>query len=221
MGLMAPTFSLTTNFWSNLPKYIAKAAYASTTAIVSTGAGMLMDDLLDDGKINNKGIDYLKGMGYAGLSAGLFSFGKSMIGYATWDRFSNEQKVAKINNQFEKRYGVSVKYNANLTDEGYYIRGNNYFELGPSALEYERNYALSAARHELQHFRDRNVVESLLRGRTWRDFTEIRAYKAEMRSYLPTFKDYLRSIDRLGDYGYRGCGTFSPNFLLMLYNSIF
>ena len=226
MGLLAPSFSVaSTSFTANLPIYLGKAGWASLTAITATGAGMLTNDWLDDGKINTAGKDYLKGMGLAGLTAGLFSFGGSVYDYATWDKLSAADKMKKIQNKF----GSNVQYDPNARDYGYYNPGSTDVYLGPAALE-SKSLAYTTARHELKHLSDWNkytagtlsIPASRGTGFTGiRNHFEIRAYKHEMQYFRITSRDYINNYNFIrNNHGYRGFGNFIPN-PFMFFNAIF
>ena len=220
MGLIAPTFNVTsTSFVSNLPTYLGKAGYAGLTATAATGAGMMTNDFIQYGRLETSFEDYLKGMGIAGLTAGVMSFGKSMYDYATWDKLSATDKMTKVQNKF----GANVQYDASATDYGYYISGSTDVYLGPAALESKR-MAYLTARHELKHLSDWNkYTAGNLKIPTRRDLVdhlEIRAYKLEMRNIGITSKDYINNINFIrNNHGYRGFGTFTNP--LMYFNFIF
>ncbi len=217
MGLLAPSFSVSsTSFSANLPTYLGKAGWASLTAITATGAGMLTNDWLDDGKINTPGRNYLKGMGLAGLTAGMFSFGGSVYDYSTWDKLSATEKMTKIQNKF----GSNVQYDPTASDYGYYKPGATDVYLGPAALN-SKALAYTTARHELKHLSDwKKYTAGTLsipssRGAGFagvKNHFEIRAYKHEMQYFRITSREYINNYNFIKtNYGYRGFGNFIPN----------
>ncbi len=146
MGLMAPSFTAQyTTFGANLPTYSYKALYAAGTAMAATGAGMLTNDLLDDGKINTHYSSYLRGMGIAGLSAGLMSFGSSVYQFATWDKFTYEQQAELLS----KRYNIKVEYTPDQSSIGKWT-GNFNDGFGVS-LNKDAFSSQSFARHVTEH----------------------------------------------------------------------
>jgi hypothetical protein len=150
-------------------------------------------------------------MGISALTAGVLSFGSSVYDYATWDRLSTTDKMAKVQNKF----GSNVQYDATTNHYGYYIDGSSDVYLGPAALESKR-MAHMVARHELKHLSDynRHVAGrlSLPRGRILDDHFEIRAYKHELRGLGITPRDYSYSMNFIRtNHGYRGFGPFLFN----------
>ena len=222
MGLLSPSFTVsTTSFMKNLPTYLGKAGWAGLTGIASSGTGMLATDLFEGGGIDYSGEDYLKIMGTAGAFSFGLSFAGSMYDYASWDRFSNTDKMAKIQNKF----GSNVKYDPTTNYSGYYNPGSSDVYLGPDALNKGKGYAFSSARHELKHFTDyQKYLAGNLKVPTRRGFVnhfEIRAYKMEMRYNRVTSGNYLDYINYIkNNHGYKGFGTFLPN-PFMYYNTIF
>ena len=189
MGLLAPSFTVTsTSFATNLPTYLGKAGWTSLTAITATGVGMLTNDWLDDGKINTHYSDYLKGMGVAGLTAGLLSFGSSVYDYATWDRFTPAQKIAKLQQEFNIRIGYDA---TNTSDYGYFdpAKSQSKVYITDKGLQ-SRSMARSTIAHEFQHYSDfQNYVATPIRagntptmtGGAYNNFTERNAYSLELR----------------------------------------
>ena len=101
MGLLTPGFTVSsTSFMKNLPTYLGKAGWAGLTGIASSGTGMLATDLFEGDGINYSAKDYLKTMGTAGAFSFGLSFAGSMYDYASWDRFSNTQKVDILKRKF-------------------------------------------------------------------------------------------------------------------------
>lgn len=186
---------------------------------------MLTNDWLDDGKINTSGKDYFKGMGIAGLTAGLISFGGSVYDYVTWDKLSVADKMTKVQNKF----GQNVQYDPTLSDYGSYQSGNANVYLGPAALE-SKALAFTTARHKLKHLSDWNkytagtlsIPKSRGTGSTGiLNHFEIRAYKHEMQYFRITSRDYISNYKFIRDnHGYRGFGNFIPN-PVMFFNAIF
>ncbi|NSW46421.1 MAG: hypothetical protein HPY79_11465 [Bacteroidales bacterium] len=222
MGLLSPSFTVSsTSFMKNLPTYLGKAGWAGLTGIASSGAGMLATDIFEGGGIDYSGEDYLRTMGTAGAFSFGLSFASSMYEYGTWDRLSTTDKITKIQNKF----GSNVHYISSLPYDGLYTGGNNYVEIGPSALNKGKGYAFSTARHELNHLSDWNKYTAgkltIPTRRSLLDHFEIRSYKLEMRYNRVTQGNYLDYIDFIKtNHGYKGFGTFLPN-PFMYYNTIF
>ncbi|MCL2290414.1 MAG: FG-GAP-like repeat-containing protein [Bacteroidetes bacterium] len=216
MGLMAPTFSVaSTSFTANVGTYLGKAAYTGLTAAVSRGSSMLFTDIFTKGKeiTGEDWIRYAKGMGISFGTAFGLSFTKSMIDYATWDRYSVNKKMDIIH----KKYGEKIQYNPDLTDDGRYQYGFDYAEIGPSALSENRGYAFSTVKHELKHMRDYRMFKEyrLIDEKGFENMLEINSYKLEMQYHGATSRDYLRSLRIIrNDHGYRGFAPFNPFILL-------
>lgn len=99
----APAFTVSgTSFMGCLPAYLGKAGWVAMASVASAGSSMFVADLFDDGRINTKGLSYLKGIGISGLTSGLISFTKSMHSYATWDRYTKDEKLDILRKQYPK-----------------------------------------------------------------------------------------------------------------------
>jgi len=146
MAFYAPSFSS----MPLLAKYGAKAAYAGLTSAVSTGAGMFSTDLLDNGRIDYSGSNYLNAMGSsAGIGMGL-SLATSAYSYATWDRYTPQQRIRILS----EKYNVNIELNENIV--GARPQWDNHFNMqkiviGPDILEYNKGYAMSVIDHEYIH----------------------------------------------------------------------
>jgi RHS repeat-associated protein len=113
LGAIAPGFSNA----SLAGRYAGKALYAGLTGAAAAGAGMFAGDLADNGRIDLKGSDYLRGMGVgAAMGAGI-SLGYSAYDYATWDRLSPTNKVALLNREFNTSV---LQYDPNDPNYGSY-----------------------------------------------------------------------------------------------------
>ena len=230
MGLMAPSFTAQyTSFGANLPTYLAKAGYAAGTAMVATGAGMLTNDWLDDGKINTHYSNYLRGMGISGLTAGLMSFGSSIHQYATWDRYTYEQQADLLS----KRYNTNVVYSPDQEAIGKWT-GNYKDGFGVSLNKdafSSQSFARHVTEHELRHisnlrdpFLQMLSKESIIRNdyRIYRDASEINTHTYSLRT---ASKHFLSARDWFGElslmrsnYGYSGPMPNGLKFWMVLLN---
>jgi RHS repeat-associated protein len=231
MSVIAPEFSVSsTNFLTNLPTYLYKAGYAALSASVSSGAGMLFGDWIDDGRINNDFDNYLKGMGIVSLSAGLTSFASSMYQYATWDRLSYAERAVKL----ETIYGVEVQYNPGQDAAGKW-NGNKRIgfsvSLNKDGLS-NISFAKYVVEHELKHINtlDNEMLKALtqmaLKGdishSVYRNYSEIMTHTYSLKT---AFKHYLSARDWLNEvsvmrklYKYNGHTPSGLNFLMFLLN---
>ena len=229
MGLIAPSFTVSsTSFASNLPTYLGKAGYAALTGGLSAGAGMLTGDYLDDSKINTPFKDYMKGMGIAAATSGLISFGGSVYDYATWDKYTPAQKVARLQQEF----GIRIQHDAtNTTDYGYFDPQTSQSKLfiTDKGLQ-SRSMARSTIAHELQHYNDfQNYVVAPIRagntpsmtGNAYSNFTERNAYSLELRmanKYALSMNDWMVSAAGAKYYGAALSSYYNFNLLMLLRN---
>ena len=184
MGFMAPSFTVTsTSFLSNLPTYAGKAGWTALTGSLSTGAGMFTSDLLDNGKIDISGKDYLRAMGTAGLISGGVSFGNSLYEYGTWDKFDTKGKLAIM----EKKFGANDRkllFDPDLNEYGKSIPSSTarpdkiYF--GPKAFSNKR-LAIATGRHEVAH------LTNSWQGTRWANRMIGRGFTGERYDYLTEF----------------------------------
>ena len=182
----------------------------------------MTNDLIKYGKLETSLGDYLKGMGVAGLTAGLMSFGTSVYDYATWNRLTVDEKMTKLQNKF----GENVKYDPTMTHKaGSIDLANNNVCLGPDALT-NKSWAHSTVRHELQHLSDFSTKFDL--GAFFKDEsymtnfthqTEIKAYLLNMSDRTIPSKLYIGSYKFIQrNHGYKGYGVFNP---FITFNYIF
>jgi RHS repeat-associated protein len=186
LSAVAPAFTQSNLF----VRYSTKALYAGLTGAASTGAGMLGQDLLDNGKIDYSGKDYLKGMALGGgISMGI-SLAGSAYDYKTWDRFSDAEKINILNNEFGNTvqldntlpYKSGYKFNAGMT------QGDAMVSLRSDALA-TRSMARSLVSHELVHMSDFAAQSLAVRSGTatrnlnqFITYTEHNAYTAQLLS---------------------------------------
>ena len=213
MGLLAPSFTVSsTSFMKNLPAYLGKAGWAGLTGIGASGAGMLATDLFEGGGIDYSGEDYLRTMGSAGAFSFGLSFAGSMYDYASWDRFTNTEKVDILKRKFD----ADIRYNAFLGAKGQYTPGNTYFEIGPAGLT-SRGQGFYTSSHELKHLSDWNKYTAgklkIPTRRTWRQQFEIRAHKHSMRRWSTSYDLWIDRYNVIsGRGGYSGYGYKGPVF---------
>ncbi|MDR0231525.1 MAG: hypothetical protein LBI82_05335 [Dysgonamonadaceae bacterium] len=175
---------------------------------------MMTNDLIKYGRLETSFNDYLKGMGGAALTAGLLSFGKSVYDYATWDRFTVDEKMTKIQN----KYGENVKYDATMTDRaGRYVWGDKDVYLGPDALQ-NKSWAHLTAEHELHHLSDwktkLNPLAFVMDDSYMSSFSnqsEINGYLLNVSNRSITSRLYIGSYKFIqNNHGYKGSVPFNP-----------
>jgi len=233
MGLIAPSFTApSTSFANNIPTYFGKASYAALSGGLSSGTGMLIGDYLDDGEINTPFEDYLKGMRTAAFTSGLLSSGTSVYDYATWDRFTPTQKLARLRQEF----GIRIERNAtNTTNYGYFdpAKSQSKLYITDRGLQ-SRSMARTTVAHELQHYNDfqNHVVTPIRAGNTptmtgnaYSNFTEKNAYSLELRmanKYALSMNEWRVSAAGARYYNAWSSSYYNYNFnLLMLLRNIY
>jgi hypothetical protein len=151
MGAIAPAFTQS----NLLIRYSTKALYAGATGVASAGAGMLSTDLLDNGQIDISGKDYLKGMMIGGgMSMGI-SLGVSAYDYATWDKFTDLEKIAFLNKEYGNKFQLdnSINNYAEYRFNRSMTQGHSHVRVHSKALA-TKSMAFSIAEHELTHMGD-------------------------------------------------------------------
>jgi hypothetical protein len=157
-ALAAPSFSAFGGQGFLTSKYLAKAGYSALSAGTSATVGMAVTDVLDDGKLNFKGKDYLKAFGLGAGIAGAISIGVSMYDYATWDRFSYSERMNMINNEFKD---LNASFDDELDPNQTRAKTNaNGTKFSKSGLE-SNEIAKTTARHELRHISDQKLYDAL------------------------------------------------------------
>ncbi len=151
---------------------------------------MLGTDLLDNSRIDFSGKEYLKAMTLGGtLSMGM-SLATSAYDYATWDRFSDVEKINILNREF----GNTVQLDNSLSyKSGYRFNqsttvGDNHVRIRSDGLA-TRSMARSLVSHELVHMSDFAAQSLAVKSGTstrnlnqFITFTEHNAYTSQLLS---------------------------------------
>lgn len=102
-------------------------------------------------------------MGIAAGTSALTSFGKSIYDYDTWDRLSIDDKIAKLQEKYNKTHkdrNGTVRYNKDLDARGgLYSRYDTWtgdIEFNIFSLK-SKSEAFSVLRHEMKHHADNKV----------------------------------------------------------------
>ncbi|MBN1602462.1 MAG: RHS repeat-associated core domain-containing protein, partial [Chitinispirillaceae bacterium] len=210
-AVFAPGFAGVSNLGL---RYGAKALYAAGTGAISSGAGMLGTDLMDNGRIDYSGKQYLQGMGMAALTAGALSLGSSAYDYATWDKYNKYGDAFKAELLADK-YGMDVKVKDLPKDRmGQFISGKNYIEIDPVALQ-DWRLANSVISHEMVHVADYAAKRPVLPPDvSFRDYSEKNAYLNTMqtakkfhlpgRDYTKFYNNFSQYNQVMGEFGYTG-----------------
>ena len=179
-----------------------------------SSTGIFVQDLVDDGEINFEGNRYLtaggKGFGISALT--------SAYDYITWDRFSYEERMDMITNEFESDIFTSFEYDKDLNPYQYnavtdWMYDTNISYFSKSGLE-SRSMARSTAYHELVH--QRHFAEN---GAYWAnehlEYSEQMGHLKDMlmtsRQTLPS-RYWFRSYRSLEKNGYKGGLGFRHHF---------
>ena len=211
MGLIAPSYNhYFTSFSGNLPTYLGKAGWAGLTAAAATGAGIMTSDFIQYGRLETSPNDYFKAMGISALTAGLMSFGSSVYDYYTWDKYTYVEQTRILQQEF----GIRVEYDPNMTDYGQFDPSRSQSKLFISRKGLEtRSIARSTVSHEYVHYLDfqnqvvtpvRNGLSPTMTGTQYDRFTELNAYKSEIRTankYFIPMKELSLVTKRAWDYG--------------------
>lgn len=186
MGLVAPAF---TN--SNLLlRYAGKAAYAGLSGGVSATSGLFAQDLFDNGKIDFAGSQYTSAFAWGfGICAGVSAL-SSAYNYSTWDRFTAEEKMAKLQSK-----GINAKLGESIKDPETgqwveaYRNGNDIYYTKEGLTNSNFSEAKSSFLHESDHIK---TLSSRQYQAMWQGgekavksagyFSEMKAYRVELNN---------------------------------------
>ena len=214
----APNFASISNLGL---RYGSKALYAGFGGAVSSGAGMFGTDLMENGRIDYSGKQYLQGMGMAALTAGAFSLAGSAYDYATWDKYNKYGDAFKAELLADK-YGMDVKV-TDLPNRrlGQYVEGNNFIEMSSESLQ-DRGLANSVMSHEMVHVADYAAKRPILPPDVFfSDYSEKNAYLNSLRNanrfhlpgryYSGAYRNFNIINNGMGVFGYTG---FVPKYTM-------
>ena len=161
LGTAAPSFVNA----SLANKYIGKALSTSVNAGISALGGQLVSDLLDDKKINTSSSVYFSRFKNAAIFAGATSLAVSAYDYATWDRFSPDEKIDIIKTKFGivPNSNIPIDYDPSITVETdgnlYGITDNKGIHMSKLGLQNRAN-AYKTFMHERGHWWDNDFFKS-------------------------------------------------------------
>ncbi len=150
VGMAFSEFSPTYYGTSLAGRYTQQTLYSGVTAGVSYLTQQIIYDLLTNNQKSSE--EYFKGAGKAALIGMGITAVSLAHSYATWDRYSPQEKVDMLS----KEYGVEVYYDEKLMEKGWAAvtdPNTNCITFGPDGLQ-TRAYARVTMEHELQHYQD-------------------------------------------------------------------